>query len=175
MLSNPFKKLPIRIERMMMYMQEFTFMIEYRPGKDNISDYLSRHAPSEDLTRTPCTICRKCDFEEEIVTSVCGSFKLVVPKAVLLEELKLETSRDEILRKVKNILEVNSWQQFKQDPKIITNTLQEKRRNVDIFGILMRCNIVRYFRVQKSSNINHNILQKRPIMYKIKNDTSYNY
>ena len=35
-----------------------------------------------------------------------------------LEELKLETSRDEILRKVKNILEVNSWQQFKQDPNI---------------------------------------------------------
>ena len=101
MLSNPFKKLPIRIERMMMYMQEFTFTIEYRPGKDNISDYLSRHGPSEDMTRTPCTICKKCDFEEEIVKSVCGSFKLAVPKAVSLEELKLETSRDEILRKVK--------------------------------------------------------------------------
>ena len=118
MLSNPFKKLPIRIERMMMYMQEFTFTIEYRPGKDNISDYLSRHAPSEDMTRTPPTICKKCDFEEEIVKSVCGSFKLAVPNAVSLEELKLETSRDEILRKVKKILQVNSWQQFKQDPDI---------------------------------------------------------
>ena len=52
MSSNPFKKLPIRIERMIMYMQEFTFTIEYRPGKDNISDYLSRHAPSKDMTRT---------------------------------------------------------------------------------------------------------------------------
>ena len=118
MLSNPFKKLPIRIERMMMYMQEFTFTTEYRPGKDNISDYLSRHAPSEDMRRTLCTICKKCDFEEEIVKSVCGSFKLVVPKAVSLEELKLETSRNGILWKVKNILEVNSWQQFKQDPNI---------------------------------------------------------
>ena len=118
MLSNPFKKLPIRIERMMIYMQEFTVTIEYRPGQDNISDYLSRHAPSEDMTRTPCTICRKCDFEEEIVKSVCGSFKSAVPKAVSLEELKLETSRDEILRKVKNILKENSWQQFKQDPDI---------------------------------------------------------
>ena len=70
------------------------------------------------MTRTPCTICKKCDFEEEIVKSVCGSFKLAVPKALSLEELKLETSRDEILRKVKNIIEVNSWLQFKQDPNI---------------------------------------------------------
>ena len=118
MLTNSFKKLPKRIERMMMNMQEFTFTIEYSPGKDNICDYLSRHASSEDMTRTPCTICKKCDFEEEIVKSVCGSFKLSVPKAMWLEELKLETSRDEILRKVKRILELNSRQQFKQDPNI---------------------------------------------------------
>ena len=84
-----------------MYTQEFTFTIEYEPGKDNISDNLSRHAPSENMTRTPCTICKKCDFEEEIVKSVCGSFKLAVPKIMSLEELKLATSRDEILRKVK--------------------------------------------------------------------------
>ena len=49
---------------------------------------------------------------------MCGSFKLSVPKDVSLEELKLETSSDEILRTVKNILEVNSWQQFKQDSNV---------------------------------------------------------
>ena len=38
MLSNPFKKLLIRIERIMMYIQEFTFTIEHRPSKDNVSD-----------------------------------------------------------------------------------------------------------------------------------------
>ena len=70
------------------------------------------------MTRTPCTICKKYDFEEKIVKCVCGSFKFAAPKAVSLEELKLETSRDEILRKVRNILEVYSWQQFKQDPNI---------------------------------------------------------
>ena len=70
------------------------------------------------MTKTPYTICKKCDFEERIVKSECGSFMLAVPKIVSLRELKLETSRDEILRKVKNILEVNSWQQFKQDPNI---------------------------------------------------------
>ena len=41
---NPNKRPTLRIERWLMYLQQFDFQIEYRPGKENIADYLSRHA-----------------------------------------------------------------------------------------------------------------------------------
>ena len=41
--SNSNSKPPIRIERWSTYLQEFNFTVEYRPGKDNPADYMSRH------------------------------------------------------------------------------------------------------------------------------------
>ena len=42
-VSNSNSKPPIRIERWSTYLQEFNFTVEYRPGKDNPADYMSRH------------------------------------------------------------------------------------------------------------------------------------
>ena len=41
--SNSNSKPPVRIERWSTYLQEFNFKVEYRPGKDNPADYVSRH------------------------------------------------------------------------------------------------------------------------------------
>ena len=41
--SNSNSRPPVRIERWSMYLQEFNFTVEYRPGKDNPVDYMSRH------------------------------------------------------------------------------------------------------------------------------------
>ena len=40
--SNSNSKPPVRIERWSTYLQEFNFTVEYRPGKDNPADYVSR-------------------------------------------------------------------------------------------------------------------------------------
>ena len=41
--SNSNSKPPVRIERWSTHLREFNFKVEYRPGKDNPADYVSRH------------------------------------------------------------------------------------------------------------------------------------
>ena len=41
--SKSNSKPPVRIERWSTYLQQFNFKVEYRPGKDNPADYVSRH------------------------------------------------------------------------------------------------------------------------------------
>ena len=44
LFSNPCSCLPLRLERWMLYLQQFDFELHYCSGKDNAADYLSRHA-----------------------------------------------------------------------------------------------------------------------------------
>ena len=41
--NNSNSKPPVRIDRWIAYLQEFNFTVEYRPGKDNPADCMSRH------------------------------------------------------------------------------------------------------------------------------------
>ena len=65
--SNSNSRPPVRIERWSMYLQEFNFTVEYRPGKDNPVDYMSRHP-----VRAPenTTDYKEQKQTEEVVNSV---------------------------------------------------------------------------------------------------------
>ena len=66
--SNSNSKPQVRIERWSMYLREFNFAVEYRPGKDNPADYMSRHP-----IRVP---------EETTDFNLSGSFLIInVPRA----------------------------------------------------------------------------------------------
>ena len=43
LLKRPSPKLPLRIERMLLYLQVYDFEIEYVKRELNISDFVSRH------------------------------------------------------------------------------------------------------------------------------------
>ena len=44
--NNPHSKPPIRLEKWLLYLQQFDFKLIYSPGKDNIADYLFTTFPS---------------------------------------------------------------------------------------------------------------------------------
>ena len=115
MFNNPYKTLPIRISRMMTYLQEFDFNTVYKPGKENISDYLSRHAgqPKEhsDLA------CQHDDLESEVTKLVRGLFSKQVPKAVTIDMVQEETSKDEVLLKIQDIIRSEAWDKHKNDQR----------------------------------------------------------
>ena len=51
LFNNPTAKLPPRIERIVMKMQNLDFTAIHIPGKSNMTDYLSRH-PLPDVQQT---------------------------------------------------------------------------------------------------------------------------
>ena len=43
LFNNPHSTPPMRIERWLLYLQQFDYQLKYCPGKQNAADYLSRH------------------------------------------------------------------------------------------------------------------------------------
>ena len=117
MFNNPYKSLPIRIERMMMYLQEFDFDTVFQAGKSSISDYLSRHTLPSNVDKTPCTLCKKCNFEEDVVKTVINPFKTTVQHAITVEDIKQETTKDDVLQNLIKIIRRGNWTSYKQDPR----------------------------------------------------------
>ena len=44
LFNNPNSRPPLRIERLLLFLQQFDFTLRYCSGKENAADYLSRHA-----------------------------------------------------------------------------------------------------------------------------------
>ena len=116
MFNNPYKSLSIRIERMMMYLQEFDFDTVFQTGKSNVSDCLSRHISPSNIDKTPCTMCKKCNFEEDVVKTVINSCKTTVQNTITVELIKQETTKDNVLQNLIKIIRHGNWTSYKQDP-----------------------------------------------------------
>ena len=67
--SSSNSKPPVRIERWSMYLQEFDFTVEYRPGKDNPADYMSRH-PVHAPENTTNHMYKEQKQTEKVVNSI---------------------------------------------------------------------------------------------------------
>ena len=89
--NNPNFKSPARIERWRLKRQPYHYRVQYRPGKSNAADYMSRH-PS-----TQVQINNISDIAEEYVNYVA---KNAVPKALTLSKISEESRKDPVLQRV---------------------------------------------------------------------------
>jgi hypothetical protein len=94
MFNKPKAKLPPRIERMVMKMQNLDFTAVYTPGNTNMTDYLSRHA-----------------LPERVETGHENHVKAVIEvhHAIMLETIKTATREDPVLQQVKEALITGRW------------------------------------------------------------------
>jgi hypothetical protein len=90
----PQSKPPARIEWWFLRLQQYDFIVTYRPGDGNPADYLSRHPESNRL------------YKEEYI---CYVAMHAVPKAMTLEEIISATQTDPTLQAVKVCLQSGTW------------------------------------------------------------------
>ena len=97
-------------------LQPYNFIVEYRTGSLNLSDYLSRH-PVQDT----CT--RNHNIGEAFVQFIAKS---AVPKAMSIEEIKSATAQDHTFQELKEMIVHNSWQLLNNAQRLLPNVdLQE--------------------------------------------------
>ena len=110
LMNNANSRPPMRIERWLMYLQQFDFKVKYIPGKINGTDYLSRHAmPLSPKDR------RSVSYREATVRQLVLS---VVPRAVSLTEIQTATAHDPQLMKLLPLLLSGDKEGVKADSTI---------------------------------------------------------
>ena len=96
LMNNANSRPPMRIERWLMYLQQFDFKVKYQPGYFNGADYLSRHAmPLSPKDR------RSISYREATVRQLVLN---VVPRALSLKEIQTATAHDPQLMKLLPLL-----------------------------------------------------------------------
>lgn len=109
LFNNPVAKMPTRIERWILKLQEYTYILEYQPGKQNPADYLSRHP-------LPCT--RQSTREEKMAEEHINFIsEHATPKTILLGDIKAETLKDETLQTCISALRSGKWQEAIENAK----------------------------------------------------------
>ncbi len=107
MFNNANGRPPLRIERWLMYLQQFEFKVIYSPGAKNGADYLSRH--SMPLTSQDA---RQADSREEVVKRLVFEH---VPRAVSLAEVQEATAKDRVLSKLVQLVRRGEKHKLKKD------------------------------------------------------------
>ena len=105
MFNKPCSKLPPRIEKWIMEMQDVDYELVYKPGKDAADpmDYLSRHPLPEAET----------DDTELMIKMLVNN-----EHGVVLRSIHEATLKDEILQDVCKRMKRNDWEQHKNRPEL---------------------------------------------------------
>ena len=101
LFSKPAAKLPPRIEKWVMNLQDVDYEIIYVPGKDEADplDYLSRH---------PLPHAEDDNVESRV--------KAVIEQhAVMMNEIKMETMKDSQMQKIKDRITNADWENYRRD------------------------------------------------------------
>ena len=79
-------------------MLDYDFVVEYRPGKENVSDYTSRHP-------MPLQMCTKLELKttKEVKRYVNYVVTCNTPNAVTKEQVQKATDEDPTLLSVKGV------------------------------------------------------------------------
>ena len=101
LFNNPQAKLPPRIERLIMKMQNLDFTMIHIPGKENVTDYMSRH-PLPETAKTGV---------EKHVKAVTE-----LDHAVVLEKIAAESAIDPELKHLRQAIKTGTWD--KKDPML---------------------------------------------------------
>ena len=105
MFNKTTAKLPPRIEKWVMNMQDVDDELVYEPGKDEADplDFLSRHPLPESGT----------DSTEKVIKQVVEA-----DHAVVIERIREETKRDKQLQKLCQRIHDEDWESHRKDPDI---------------------------------------------------------
>ena len=91
--NNPSSRPPARIECWNLRLQNYNFIVTYRPGRDNPADFMSRHPAKVQRTHH--------NFAEEYVNFLA---RHAVPIAISYEEIIQETDKDSTLSALKMLI-----------------------------------------------------------------------
>ena len=124
MFSKPTAKLPPRVEKCVMALQDVDYEIIYEPGKDEKDplDYLSRH-PLPDTGS---------DHIEKTVAAIVQT-----NHAIVLEDIARATKCDLQLQKIIRCMRLHIWEHYKRDQDIVP-FYPVKAELYEANGILMR-------------------------------------
>ena len=101
LFNRALSKPPTRIEIWILRLQAYHFLVEYRSGKQNRADYLSRH-PLHPAVKTS----REVYFTQEYVNFLVGG---AIPKALALEEIIAATEADVVIELCCKSIETEKW------------------------------------------------------------------
>lgn len=88
------------MDRWKLRLMPYNCQLQYRPGKDNPDDFMSRHPkPANSINETE-------NIADLYANYVCSN---AIPKAMTREEVKLETKLDPLLQKVVTAISLNNW------------------------------------------------------------------
>ena len=100
-LNNPNSRPPLRIERMILKLQGFTFDTKFVSSNENISDYLSRHPGKQNTAYSS----KRNDIEDYVnfVTTYA------IPNAFNLDDIRIATTGDHLLQQVIGLVASKQW------------------------------------------------------------------
>ena len=98
----------MRIERWLLYMQQFDFQLKNCPGSKNVADYVSRHM----IPLTESDI-KTCNTRKQVVH---GVIKDRTSQAITLAEVQDATKKDRELSKLIPLIQTGTRNACKADP-----------------------------------------------------------
>lgn len=105
----------MRIERWLLYLQQFDYQLEYCPGKKNAADYLSLHM-------LPLTE-RDVQTSEARKQVVHRTITDTAPHAISLADIQAATMKDQDLRKLIPLIQAGNHRACKSDPDLVKYAL----------------------------------------------------
>ena len=125
MFNKATAKLPPRIERWVMDIQDLNYELVYEPGKDeDLLDFISRHL-------LPIL---GSDNTEKVKKSIINA-----EHAVVLDHIRLETSKDKQLQKLQRRIIKEDWENHRKDTEIYQFYSIRKELYV-VNGLIFRLN-----------------------------------
>lgn len=107
MFNKPTAKLPPRITKWVMDMQDADYEVVYEPGKDEADplDYNSRHPYP--------VVSKKSEDLEKVI-----KYMIEADYATVLDKIKIATKNDAVLSELMNIIRNGNWESCRKDPHL---------------------------------------------------------
>jgi len=107
LFNNPHSSTPMRIERRLLYLQQFDYQLKYCPSKHNAADYLSMHM----LPLTESEI-QTSEARKQVVHSIITD---TAPHAISLADIQAATRKEKDLRKLIPLIQADNHRACKSN------------------------------------------------------------